>query len=69
MVQYHSLDRTFSALSDPTRRSILEHLGHGPATITELAQPSGMTLTGLKKHIQIRLDRLERHIERKGARA
>ena len=47
------LDRTFSALSDPTRRAILERLGRGPATITELAQPYGMTLTGLKKHIRI----------------
>jgi DNA-binding transcriptional ArsR family regulator len=53
MVQYQSLDRTFSALSDPTRRAILERLGRGPATISELAQPYGMTLTGLKKHIRI----------------
>jgi DNA-binding transcriptional ArsR family regulator len=53
MVQYDSLDRTFSALSDSTRRSLLVRLGHGPATISELAKPFGMTLTGLKKHIQI----------------
>jgi DNA-binding transcriptional ArsR family regulator len=53
MVQYQPLDRTFSALSDPTRRAILEQLGRGPASISELAQPSGMTLTGLKKHIRI----------------
>jgi DNA-binding transcriptional ArsR family regulator len=53
MVQYHPLDRTFSALSDPTRRAILERLGSGPATISELAQPYGMSLTGLKKHIRI----------------
>lgn len=54
MVQRQStLDRTFSALSDPTRREILERLGHGPATIGELAGPSGMSLTGLKKHVRV----------------
>jgi DNA-binding transcriptional ArsR family regulator len=47
------LDRTFSALSDPTRREILDRLGRGPASITELATPSGMSLTGLKKHVRI----------------
>src|SRR5215207_6023850 len=45
-----TLDRTFFALSDPTRRSILERLAHGPATIGELAEPFGLTLNGLKKH-------------------
>jgi DNA-binding transcriptional ArsR family regulator len=54
MVQYQAqLDRTFSALADPTRRGILERLGHGSATVSELAEPFGMSLTGLKKHIQI----------------
>jgi DNA-binding transcriptional ArsR family regulator len=47
------LDRTFFALSDPTRRSILERLGRGPATIGELAEPFGLTLNGLKKHVGI----------------
>jgi len=54
MVQYQlELDRTFSALSDPTRRAILERLGRGPATIGELAEPFGMSLTGLKKHVRV----------------
>jgi DNA-binding transcriptional ArsR family regulator len=54
MVQYPSnLDRTLAALADPTRRGILERLGHGSATISELADPFGITLTGLKKHVQI----------------
>lgn len=53
MVQYQVLDRTFSALADPTRREILDRLGRGPASISELARPFGMTLTGLKKHVQI----------------
>ncbi len=53
MVQYaNALDTTFSALSDPTRRSILERLGRGRATISELV-PDGMSLTGLKKHVQV----------------
>ena len=54
MVQYPaSLDDAFSALADPTRRAILERLGGGEATIGELAQPAGMSLTGLKKHVRI----------------
>lgn len=53
MVQHEVLDRAFAALSDSTRRSILVRLGDGPATIGELAAPTGMTLTGLKKHVQV----------------
>ena len=54
MVQYQSqLDRAFAALADPTRRSILQRLGRGSATITELAEPFGMSLTGLKKHVRV----------------
>jgi len=53
MVQHFPLDLTFSALSDPTRRAILERLGQGSATISELAGPTGMSLTGLKKHVAI----------------
>jgi DNA-binding transcriptional ArsR family regulator len=48
-----TLDRTFFALSDPTRRQILERLGRGPATIGELAEPFGLTLNGVKKHVGI----------------
>jgi DNA-binding transcriptional ArsR family regulator len=47
------LDRTFSALSDPTRRDILERLGSGPATLTELAHPLDMTLPGVLKHVRV----------------
>ncbi|HWC32210.1 MAG TPA: metalloregulator ArsR/SmtB family transcription factor [Actinomycetota bacterium] len=54
MVQYErALDATFSALSDPARRDILERLGRAPATISELAAPLGMTLTGTKKHVRV----------------
>jgi DNA-binding transcriptional ArsR family regulator len=48
-----TLDRTFFALSDPTRRGILERLARGPATIGELAAPLGLTLNGVKKHVGI----------------
>lgn len=48
-----SLDRTFFALSDPTRRRILELLVDRPATIGELAQPFGLTLNGVKKHVRV----------------
>ncbi len=48
-----TLDRTFFALSDRTRRRILERLAGGPATIGELAEPFGLTLNGVKKHVGI----------------
>lgn len=47
------LDVSFAALSDPTRRGVLEHLGRGEASITDLAQRFGMTLTGMKKHVSL----------------
>ena len=54
MVQYSSdLTGAFAAVSDPTRRGILEHLGHGDATISELAGRFDMTLTGIKKHVAV----------------
>ena len=54
MVQYvRSLDSAFGALSDPTRRGILERLGSSDAAITALADEFGMTLTGIKKHVAI----------------
>lgn len=54
MVQYSSqLDGTFSALSDSTRRGILVQLGRGDASISDLAGRFGMTLTGMKKHVQV----------------
>ncbi len=43
----------FAALADPTRRGVLTQLGRGPATVGELAEPVGITLTGMKKHIQV----------------
>jgi DNA-binding transcriptional ArsR family regulator len=54
MVHYkQELDSAFAALSDPSRRAMLERLGRGSATITELAQPFGISLTGCKKHVRV----------------
>src|SRR2546423_2083774 len=54
MVQYSAaVDRAFAALADPTRRAVLERLGTGSATISELAEPFGMSLTGMKKHVRL----------------
>jgi DNA-binding transcriptional ArsR family regulator len=55
MVQYiHTrFDASFAALSDATRRGILEQLGRSDASITELAEKFHMTLTGMKKHVGV----------------
>ena len=54
LVHYRkTLDRTFFALSDPTRRQLLDQLAHAPATLSELAAPCGLTLNGVKKHVSI----------------
>jgi DNA-binding transcriptional ArsR family regulator len=56
MVQHEVLDRAFAALADTTRREILVRLGDGPATISELAESAGMTLTGIRKHVDVLVD-------------
>jgi DNA-binding transcriptional ArsR family regulator len=55
MVQYSRprLDASFAALSDATRRGVLERLGRSDASITELADKFHMTLTGMKKHVGV----------------
>ncbi len=47
------LDSAFSALGDPTRRRVLERIGRGEASISDLAGAFDMTLTGMKKHVQV----------------
>src|SRR6266487_2275606 len=47
------LDRTFAALADPTRRSILARLASGEASVTELAEPFEMTLPAVSKHLKV----------------
>ena len=55
MVQYQSpaFDASFAALSDVTRRGVLEQLGRADASITELADRFRMSLTGMKKHVDV----------------
>ena len=54
MVQHSpGIDLAFTALGDSTRRAVLERLGAGSATISELAEPFGMSLTGMTKHVRL----------------
>src|SRR6478736_4601542 len=55
MVQFSKtrLDASFGALSDATRRGVLEQLGRGDASITDLAAKFHMTLTGMRKHVGV----------------
>lgn len=55
LVQYETkIDRTLAALADPTRRGVLERLGRdGSASVSELAGPAGISLTGMKKHLRV----------------
>ena len=55
MVQYSQphFNASFSALADATRRGVLEQLARGNASITDLADRFGMTLTGMKKHVGV----------------
>ena len=52
-MQAATLDRTFAALADPTRRAILARLASGPATVTELGQPFGLRQPTISKHLRI----------------
>ena len=49
----YQLDRTFAALADPARRSIVERLVHGPATVSELAKPLPMSLPAVMLHLKV----------------
>src|SRR5664279_6486739 len=55
MVKYdaHTLDRTFAALADPTRRRILAHLARGSKRVTHLARPHAMSLPAVSKHLRV----------------
>jgi DNA-binding transcriptional ArsR family regulator len=55
MAQYSAtvLDRTFFALADPHRRQILDRVGEGPVSISELADPLHMSLPGVLKHVRV----------------
>jgi DNA-binding transcriptional ArsR family regulator len=53
MVQSLSLDATFAALADPTRRAILARLALGETSVTELAKPFAMSLPAVSKHLKV----------------
>ncbi|MGV8955039.1 MAG: ArsR/SmtB family transcription factor [Cypionkella sp.] len=54
MEQYQqNLDGLFQALADPTRRTVIARLGHGRASVSELAQPFAMALPSFMKHIHL----------------
>src|SRR5262245_58572588 len=48
-----TLDRVFQALADPSRRAMVERLSHGPASVSELAQPLAMSLPAVMQHLQV----------------
>jgi DNA-binding transcriptional ArsR family regulator len=66
MVQYDQLDRKLAAIADPTRRRVLERLGRGEASISELAEPFAMSLTGMKKHVRLLEDARLLHTQKVG---
>ncbi len=49
----HSLDRVFHALSDPSRRAMVDRLARGPASVSELAAPFDMTLAAVAQHLRV----------------
>jgi DNA-binding transcriptional ArsR family regulator len=53
MVQLDSLDQVFRALADPGRRSMIERLSLGPASVSDLAEPLDMTLTAVVQHVRV----------------
>ena len=53
MAAPQTLDRTLTALADPTRRAILQRLSSGEARVTEVARPFGMSLNAVSKHILV----------------
>src|SRR6266700_5206062 len=55
MVKYsaRTLDKTFAALADPTRRQILAHLARGDRRVTDLARPHDMSLPAVSKHLRV----------------
>ena len=53
MVHSATADKAFHALSNPTRRKVLERLSAGPATVSELAGPLAMSLPGVMQHLAV----------------
>jgi len=60
------IDRLFHALGDPTRRAILDRLVEGPASVSRLAEPLGVTLTAVMQHLEILAEARLVHTEKLG---
>ena len=63
MMTADQLSTTFAALADPTRRAILQRLAHSQATVGELAEPFGISLPAISKHLKVleKADLISRH--------
>lgn len=70
MVTNYTLDRTFGALADPTRRAILERLSRGEATVGELARPFDISRPAISKHLRVleRAGLVDRRVEGRESR-
>lgn len=53
MLKYREIDITLRALAEPTRRAMVERLGEGPQSVTELARPFDMSLAAIVQHLQL----------------
>ena len=53
MMRQNVVDQVVSALADPTRRAIVERLSQGPSTVSDLAQPFGITLAAVMQHLKV----------------
>lgn len=53
MLNQHAVDHVFHALGDPTRRQLIERLSRGPASVSDLAKPLGITMAAVVQHIQV----------------
>ena len=53
MLDYAPIDQVFHALSDPTRRQLVERLSQGPASVSDLARPLDITLAAVVQHLQV----------------
>ena len=53
MLKYQQVDEVFRALGDPTRRDLVERLGEGPATVSQLASPLDMSLSAVVQHLAV----------------
>lgn len=67
MANKRSLERTFSALSDPTRLAVMQELSNGPATVSQLAKPFSMALPSFTQHLAV-LERAGLIVSRKEGR-